>query len=113
MTTSWRFFCGLYMYLMGNTNHFSLDMGITHADFFRLLPAAITRYHTRIHANVIEIFSGQRRVNITLGMEKIRRLSALVSFPSTEAEFSFEQFTDAQREAFLRHFHLHFQRGLG
>ncbi|MEY4730310.1 MAG: hypothetical protein RL020_1468 [Pseudomonadota bacterium] len=101
------------MYPMSNSNHFSLDMGITHADFFRLLPAAITPYDMLIKANMIKIFSAQRRVNISLGVEQIRRLSAHVSFPSTEVEFSFEQFSDAQREAFLHHFHLHFHRGCG
>jgi hypothetical protein len=101
------------MYPMGDTNHFTLDMGITHADFFRLLPAAITPYAMRIKENMIEIFSQQRRVNITLGVEQIRRLSDHVSFPSTKVAFSFEQFTDAQREAFLHRFHLHFHRGCG
>jgi hypothetical protein len=106
-------FCGLCMYPMSNTNHFTLDMGITHADFFRLLPAAVTPYAVRIKANMIEIFSEQRRVNISLGLEQTRRLSAHVSFRSTEVEFSFEQFSEVQREAFLHHFHLHFHRGCG
>lgn len=101
------------MYPVSNSNYFTLDMGITHADFFRLLPAAVASYDMHIKKNFIEIFSEQRRVNISLGAERIRRLSAHVSFPSTEVEFSFEQFGDAQREAFLHHFHLHFHRGCG
>jgi hypothetical protein len=101
------------MYPMSDTNHFTLDMGITHADFFRLLPSAITPYDMHINQNVIEIFGQQRSVIITLGVEQIRRLSAHVSFPSTEVEFSFEHFADAQREAFLHLFHLHFHRGCG
>lgn len=101
------------MYPVNNSNHFTLDMGIGHADFFRLLPAAVAPYAMHINANMIEIFSEQRRLDITLGVEQIRRLSAHVSFPSTEVAFSFEQFTDAQRDAFLHRFHLHFHRGCG
>jgi hypothetical protein len=98
---------------MHNANHFTLDMSITHADFFRLLPAAIVPYYTRINGNVIEIFSEQRRATITLGAEQQRRITGLLSLPRTQVAFLFEHFDDAQREAFMHRFDRYFHRGGG
>jgi hypothetical protein len=98
---------------MNNPYHFSLDMSISYADFFRLLPAAIVPYESRIMANVIEIFHEQRRVIITLGEEQQRRITGLLSLPRTQVGFAFEQFSDAQREAFMHRFDRYFHRGGG
>ncbi len=98
---------------MNHSNQFTLDMSINHADFFRLLPAAIVPYESRINANVIEIFQEQRRVLITLGEEQQRRITGLLSLPRTQVGFVFEHFSDEQRAAFMRRFDRYFHRGGG
>lgn len=98
---------------MKHPDNFSLDMCITHADFFRLLPAAIVPYETRINTNVIEVFQEQRRVIITLGEEQQRRITGLLSLPRTQVGFLFEHFNDQQREAFMHRFDRYFHRGGG
>lgn len=98
---------------MDPANQFTLDMSINHADFFRLLPAAIVPYQSRIKANVIEIFQEQRRVIITLGEEQQRRITGLLSLPRTQVGFAFEQFNDEQRAAFMHRFDRYFHRGGG
>ncbi|MGB8856543.1 MAG: hypothetical protein WCC58_07725 [Burkholderiales bacterium] len=88
-------------------------MSITHADFFRLLPAAVVPYEARVNANEIEIFLEQRRVIITLGNEQQRRLSGVVSLACTKVSFMFEHFSDEQRDAFMHRFDRYFHRGGG
>ncbi|MGB8339164.1 MAG: hypothetical protein WCD07_10415 [Burkholderiales bacterium] len=98
---------------MNDVNRFTLDMSITHADFFRLLPAAIVPYESRVNGSAVDIFLGQRRVIITLGSEQQRRITDLLSLPRTQVEFLFEQFDDVQREAFMHRFDRYFHRGGG
>jgi hypothetical protein len=100
-------------FVMNNPHQFSLDMSITHADFFRLLPAAIVPYDSRVNGDSVEIFLEQRRVIITLGTEQQRRITGLLSLPRTQVGFAFEQFSDAQREAFMHRFDRYFHRGGG
>jgi hypothetical protein len=98
---------------MTDANHFTQDMSISHADFFRLLPAAIVPYESRVKQNVVEIFAEQRRVIITLGVEGVRKITGLLSLPRTQVEFLFEHFDEAQREAFMHRFDRYFHRGGG
>ncbi len=88
-------------------------MSITHADFFRLLPAAIVPYESLVKQNVVEIFTEQRRMVITLGVEQQRRITGLLSLPRTQVDFLFERFDDVQREAFMHRFDRYFHRGGG
>ena len=87
-------------------------MGLTHADFFRILPSAIDQhpYHRRDHG--IEIDYGDRSVQIELSDEKIRGI-ALLQLPYIEMSFAFNGFSDAQRTAFMGRFDLYFRRGGG
>jgi hypothetical protein len=94
-------------------NQFTLDMSINHADFYRLLPAAIVPYESRISANIIEIFQEQRRITITLGEEQQRRITGLLTLPRTQVGFLFEHFDDDQRTAFMHRFDRYFHRGGG
>lgn len=94
-------------------DHFSQDMSISHADFFRLLPAAIAPYESRVKQNVVEIYADQRQVVITLGVEGVRKITGLLSLPRTQVTFAFAQFSDAQREEFMHRFDRYFHRGGG
>ena len=98
---------------MTDANHYTLDMSITHADFFRLLPAAIVPYHADIKGNVIDISQDRRLLKITLGEETLWRLTGLLSFPRTQVEFLFTGFSDEQRTAFIHRFDRYFHRGGG
>lgn len=100
-------------FYMKNPDNFSLDMSISHADFFRLLPAAIVPYESRVNGNAVEIFAEQRRVVITLGAEGVRKITGLLSLPRTQVGFLFDHFDDAQREAFMHRFDRYFHRGGG
>lgn len=98
---------------MNHANQFTLDMSINHADFFRLLPAAIVPYESRVDGQVVEIFAEQRRVVITLGVEGVRKITGLLSLPRTQVGFLFEHFNEEQRTAFMHRFDRYFHRGGG
>lgn len=93
-------------------HRFTREMGITHADFFRILPSAIDQhpYHRRDHG--IEVDFGDRSVEIDLGDEKIRGI-ALLQLPYIEMSFVFHGFSVEQRKAFMGRFDLYFRRGGG
>ena len=93
-------------------HRFTREMGLTHADFFRILPSAIDHHPFHSHDRRVEIDYGGRSVQIELGDEKIRGI-ALLQLPYIEMSFTFDGFSDAQRKAFMDRFDLYFRRGGG
>ena len=91
---------------------FSRDMGITHSDFFRTLPAALARTPYIVQGHDIIITEGTRRLVITLSPEGRRRIAAL-SLPTTQAHFTFSGYSQQDIDRFMAHFDRAFQRGGG
>lgn len=91
---------------------YARDMGLTHADFFRLLPAAMGPHTYRIDGNAVhgQVHGGS--VEIHLGEQQERRI-ALMCIPHAQVSFVFRGVTKAQQEAFKANFDLRFQRGGG
>lgn len=91
---------------------YARDMGLTHADFFRLLPAAMGPHTYRIKGSTVlgEISNGT--VEIHLGEQQERRI-ALMCIPFATVSFVFRGVTKEQQEAFKANFDLRFQRGGG
>jgi len=88
------------------------NMGLTHADFFRLLPAAMGEHPFRVDGMKVfgEIHNGT--VEITLGAQQERRI-ALMRIPNAQVSFHFRGVTQAEQEVFKAYFDLRFQRGGG
>ena len=91
---------------------YSREMGLTHDDFWRLLPRAMgehsyDRQGDEVHASV---HNGSLRIH--LGPTQQRNI-ALLSIPYSVVAFRFEGVTTEQQQAFKTHFDLHFQRGGG
>ena len=88
------------------------DMGITHAEFFRLLPRAFgTEAYSR-HGDRVVVEDGNRRLEITLGPEATRQI-ALLRLPRTALTLSFSGYSDDDRAAALALFDRAFQRAGG
>ena len=88
-------------------------MGLTHADFFKTLPAAIEHHEFSVDGRgAVRIDYDGRYVIIELGCEQIRKI-ALLRMPHTEVRFSFHQFSDEQRAQFMQRFDFYFRRGGG
>ncbi len=88
------------------------DMGITHAEFFRLLPRALgPEAYSRDGARVVRK-DGNRCLEITLGPEATRQI-ALLAVPTTSVTLSFSGYSDDDRAAALALFDRAFQRAGG
>lgn len=91
---------------------YARDMGLTHSDFFRLLPAAMGEHEYRIDGNTVRGVVHDGTIEIQLGAQQERRI-ALMCIPFARVSFLFQGVTLAQQEAFKANFDLRFQRGGG
>lgn len=91
---------------------YSREMGLTHADFWRLLPRAMGNHGYTIDGNSVHASVDNGTLDITLGPSLERRI-ALLRLPYSVVSFTFNGVTEAQQQAFKAHFDLHFQRGGG
>lgn len=91
---------------------YARDMGLTHSDFYRLLPAAMGPHQYRIDGDTVygEVHDGT--VEIHIGAQQERRI-ALMCIPFARVSFLFKGVTIAQQEVFKANFDLRFQRGGG
>lgn len=87
-------------------------MGVTHADFFRLLPQVLDGYSYRRVGPVIIANQAQRRLTLRLAPEEERRLASL-RLPVTRVSFEFDHYTAAEADALLDRFARYFHRGGG
>ncbi|MEE9334520.1 MAG: hypothetical protein V3U65_10565 [Granulosicoccaceae bacterium] len=91
---------------------FDKNMGITHSDFFRLLPKAMGDHPYTINGNTVNADVEGGKLMIGLGEQQERRI-ALMRIPFVIVNFDFSSVGDEGIEAFVQHFDLHFQRGGG
>jgi len=88
------------------------EMGLNHADFFRLIPSAMGDNPHRIDGMTVHGEINNGTVEITLGAQQERRI-ALMRIPYALVRFHFRGVTEAEHEAFKTYFDLRFQRGGG
>ena len=88
------------------------EMGLTHAEFFRTLPAALGDRPYRVEGAVVSIDDQGHKVTIRLAPESMRRI-ALLQVPVTRVEFIFDGHEPEQIESFMAHFARYYQRGGG
>ena len=87
-------------------------MGLTHREFFRILPAALGRTPYTVQGHDVIITEGTRRLVITLSPEGRRRIAAL-SLPTTQVRFTFSGYSPQGIKQFMARFDRAFQRGGG
>lgn len=88
------------------------QMGITHAEFLRLLPRALGTDDFRVSANSIEAVLSTGNVRIELGPEGERRI-ALMRMPMTSVKITLDRISEPDVDAFLARFDRAYQRGGG
>lgn len=89
------------------------DMGITHAEFLRLLPRALDGGAFSVTGTTITFEDqGGRALTIELGPEGERRI-ALMHIPRTPVSLHFQNYDDAALKVFMTHFDRAYQRGGG
>ncbi|MGH8750248.1 MAG: hypothetical protein ACREUV_00930 [Burkholderiales bacterium] len=87
-------------------------MGISHADFFRTLPAALGGAAFSVNGLDVTVPENDRCLVISLSVQTERRLG-LVVLPVTIVEFCFSGYSLEETRFFFRRFDPYYQRGLG
>lgn len=87
-------------------------MGVSHADFFRLLPRAMGDTPFTVQGKTVSGELSGGSVTIEIGEQHVRRI-ALMAIPYAEVSFSFSGVSEGERTEFMRYFDLRFQRGGG
>ena len=91
---------------------YSREMGLTHDDFWRLLPRAMGEHDYQANGDTVSASVSGGTLKITLGPVQERRI-ALLRLPFAEVSFVFNDVSVEDQIAFKAHFDLHFQRGGG
>lgn len=91
---------------------YSREMGLTHDDFWRLLPRAMGEHAYERQGDHVHATVNDGSLKIHLGPTLERKI-ALLRLPYSVVSFRFEGVREAQQMAFKTHFDLHFQRGGG
>jgi len=91
---------------------YSREMGLTHDDFWRLLPAAMGNHSYERQGNQVHAQVNSGKLTIDLGPTLERKI-ALLRLPYSVVSFHFQGLEEAEQLAFKTHFDLHFQRGGG
>ena len=97
---------------MSALHRFTREMGLTHVEFFREVPAALRHREYLRQDRQVRVVLGRGSLVITLGSEQTRRIAAL-RLPYTVVEFAFEGVEQIEREDFMQRFDLCFRRGGG
>lgn len=87
-------------------------MGLSHAEFFRTLPAAMGDLPYRVEAGHIIVEHPGQRLDIRLDPQSERRIAGL-AIPSTRVWFAFHGYARTEIDAFLTRFARYYQRGGG
>lgn len=87
-------------------------MAISHADFFRTLPSALTGATFEIHERKVLVNDGERKLQIVLSPESTRAFGP-IPLPVTHVELNFDGYSAEQRERFLARFNNYYGRGGG
>lgn len=88
------------------------EMGLTHAEFFRLLPALLRQAEYRLVGDEVRVSNGDRSLVIELGRQVQRKLGAL-TLPTIRLVFRFHGYTDSEIDGFMVSFDRCFHRGGG
>lgn len=96
----------------GDSAVFVKEMGINHADFFRILPKALGTPDYARSGNRVVLENGEKRLEITLGPEG-KRTIALLSLPITMVTMRFENYGADELTSAMERFDLYYRRGGG
>ncbi|NCF09657.1 MAG: hypothetical protein GWP66_03145 [Gammaproteobacteria bacterium] len=88
------------------------EMGLAHADFWRLLPQALGDLAWRAEGDRVRVEHGTGWIEIALGVEGERRI-ALMTIPVTEVTMRWEGVSRERFDAFLARFDSYYRRGGG
>jgi hypothetical protein len=90
----------------------SREMGLTRAEFLRLLPAAVGQRPYALHGDEVHVEDPAGTILIRLHPTTERRIAGL-ALPATRVDLVLPDLPESTRRAFLEHFDRYYQRGGG
>lgn len=91
---------------------FTRELGVSEAEFFRSLPAAVDHRAFTHENGCVRMDSDGRSVTIDLGEQRYRTIASL-RLPYMKVKFSFVGYSHEERARFMHRFELYFRRGGG
>jgi sulfur carrier protein ThiS len=88
------------------------EMGITHGDFFRILPQALDGAPFKKTGNRAVVEDKEKRLDVSLGPERTRQFAGL-KVPATDVTLAFTGYDKTEIATALRLFERSFQKGGG
>jgi hypothetical protein len=88
------------------------EMGISHQDFFRILPRALGSSEFEQAGNTVVLKQDNRQLTIKLSKESQRRIAAMV-VPVTNVTLTFSGYTTEDLKIALDRFDQYFRKGGG
>ncbi len=95
-----------------HTSRVVYEMTISHAEFFRTLPAAMGALPYVVDGSEVSAVQDTRRLTIKLSPEG-RRNFGPIPLPVTHVELGFDGYSAEEAQAFLARFHSYYRRGGG
>ena len=89
------------------------EMGITHKDFYAELPTLLDKIPYQQTGDTISFQLNGKKMEIVLGPEKVREIGRSVRLPVTFVTLRFHDFSEEERDDFVRRFNLRFMKGGG
>jgi hypothetical protein len=89
------------------------EMGITHQDFYAELPTLLDKIPYQQTDDTISCQLNGKKMEIVLGLEKVREIGRSVRLPMTLVMLRFHDFSEEEMGDFVRHFNLRFMKGGG
>ena len=89
------------------------EMGLTYADFFRSLSQLPRGWVHETYSDGATLKYADGTIQISLGPQCERRLTALVKLPFIEVIFKYVDLSEVERKRFQSRFDLTFHRGGG
>ena len=92
---------------------FRREMGLTYSDFFRSLSQLPGGWVHKTYSDGATLQYADGTIQISLGPQCERRLTALVKIPFIQVIFKYADLSEVERKRFQSRFDLTFQRGGG
>ena len=96
-----------------NQHTIKKEMGISHRDFFRILPRVMNGRGYTVDGQRIVAEEPERRLEIHLSDQRERVLGPMVRLQVTDVELIFFNYSETDRTSFLKFFEINFFKGGG
>ena len=90
-----------------------LELSYSHVELFRVFSRIFEPLPVCIQGTGLTVTDGKKKIVVTLGEERERRLGAEFKLPETKIDFAFHGYSEDEADAILKRFVIRTRRGGG